>query len=589
MILKLAKKKEINEDVLRMIIQYGLGFASRVKNLENKEIEDWKEDKLYEKGAKVLYNNYLWIAKVTNQSSTWNESYWEKVGDDLELIDLDTIKTMLGLTTDELQTLSSIILDSQVRLDKTWSSSKIYTDLQQCLSDSKAFTLSKLATTMTASFEIATSTADMTEGNILYLLSTGANTYDIYALINGTPTVIASTTIDLSQYAKLSDLNNYYDKATSDGKYATITTVDGKVDKTSILSTISSTPNNDKLLSEKAISDTFVKKTDLTTHASDTNIHITSAERTAWNKKANATDLTTHTSNKDIHVTTSDKTKWNKVDNKVDKTDIVDNLTSTDTDKPLSANQGKVLKGEVDLKANKTEVVKKTDITTTINSASTDKQIPSAKAVYDNIQNIKLPMIKYDTTKDLLEQIKTTFDGKDRSFSFKILNATIDTNSVPENGNFQGIVYGEYGRYFTIMMTCVDYSVMYTGIVFDGNFLGWRKVCTTSVKDMSPSEISSFVDTDVSGVINYRVKNGICFVKIWGVQSKTAGKSKFLLNDSSMPIPNCFDTGNALFEANGDGTTNAFACVDNKGALIVQFYKANSLAYCSFSYPVSES
>ena len=52
--LKLAKKKEINEDVLRMIIQYGLGCASRVKNLENKEIEEWKEDKIYEKGAKVL-------------------------------------------------------------------------------------------------------------------------------------------------------------------------------------------------------------------------------------------------------------------------------------------------------------------------------------------------------------------------------------------------------------------------------------------------------------------------------------------------------------------------------------------------------
>ena len=45
-------------------------------------------------------------------------------------------------------------------------------------------------------------------------------------------------------------------------------------------------------------------------------------------KKANATDLTAHTGNTSIHVTTSDKTKWNKVDNKVDKTDIVDNLTS---------------------------------------------------------------------------------------------------------------------------------------------------------------------------------------------------------------------------------------------------------------------
>ena len=39
--------------------------------------------------------------------------------------------------------------------------------------------------------------------------------------------------------------------------------------------------------------------------------------------------------------------KVNKTDI-IDKTDIVDTLTSTDTDKPLSANQGKVLKTELD-------------------------------------------------------------------------------------------------------------------------------------------------------------------------------------------------------------------------------------------------
>ena len=100
-------------------------------------------------------------------------------------------------------------------------------------------------------------------------------------------------------------------------------------------------------------------------------------------KKANTTDLTKHTGDTNIHVTTSDKTKWNKVDNKVDKTDIVDNLTSTDTDKPLSANQGKVLKGEVDKKANDNEVIKKTAITTTIDSTSTDTQVPTAKSVYN--------------------------------------------------------------------------------------------------------------------------------------------------------------------------------------------------------------
>ncbi len=36
-----------------------------------------------------------------------------------------------------------------------------------------------------------------------------------------------------------------------------------------------------------------------------------------------------------------------EVDKKVNKTDIVDNLTSTDTNKPLSANQGKVLKDSI--------------------------------------------------------------------------------------------------------------------------------------------------------------------------------------------------------------------------------------------------
>ena len=45
--------------------------------------------------------------------------------------------------------------------------------------------------------------------------------------------------------------------------------------------------------------------------------------------------------------------KVNKTDI-IDKTDIVDTLTSTDTDKPLSANQGKVLKTELDKKASKT-------------------------------------------------------------------------------------------------------------------------------------------------------------------------------------------------------------------------------------------
>ena len=48
--------------------------------------------------------------------------------------------------------------------------------------------------------------------------------------------------------------------------------------------------------------------------------------------------------------------------NFINKTNIVDNLTSTDTDKPLSANQGKVLKTAVDGKASSSHTHSKTDI-----------------------------------------------------------------------------------------------------------------------------------------------------------------------------------------------------------------------------------
>ena len=70
-----------------------------------------------------------------------------------------------------------------------------------------------------------------------------------------------------------------------------------------------------------------------------------------------------------------------------DVTDIVDNLTSTDTNKPLSANQGKVLKDEVDLKANDDEVVKKTSLVTSIDITSTDSELPTAKSVYYIVGN----------------------------------------------------------------------------------------------------------------------------------------------------------------------------------------------------------
>lgn len=54
---------------------------------------------------------------------------------------------------------------------------------------------------------------------------------------------------------------------------------------------------------------------------------------------------------------------------KINTADIIDNLTSTDTSKPLSANQGKVLKAEADKKINKTDIVNN------LTSTNTDKPL----------------------------------------------------------------------------------------------------------------------------------------------------------------------------------------------------------------------
>lgn len=70
---------------------------------------------------------------------------------------------------------------------------------------------------------------------------------------------------------------------------------------------------------------------------------------------------------------------------KVSVDDIVDNLTSTDVDKPLSANQGKILKELIESSVANLESTD--NKVTSLSADSTNEQYPSAKAVYDAIDN----------------------------------------------------------------------------------------------------------------------------------------------------------------------------------------------------------
>ena len=55
----------------------------------------------------------------------------------------------------------------------------------------------------------------------------------------------------------------------------------------------------------------YATNSSLNTHTSNATVHITAAERTAWNAKAANTDLTAHTGNTTVHVTAAERTAWN--------------------------------------------------------------------------------------------------------------------------------------------------------------------------------------------------------------------------------------------------------------------------------------
>ena len=387
--------------------------------------------------------------------------------------------------------------------------------------------------------------------------------------------------------------------------------------------------------------------TDLTVHTSDTNIHVSTSDKTKWNNsvnktdivdnltstntdkplsanqgkvlkdeiglKANTTDLTAHTGNTGIHVTTSDKTKWNKVDNKIDKTDIVDNLTSTNTDKPLSAKQGKVLKDDIGLKANETEVIKKTAITTIINSASTDSQVPSAKSVYNNA--IKYNNIKTYYTLAQLGITSATCTIKDIWDKMPANSiGVIDTNSsiVTDLGVFKTAfnlsddqsVYGflTIGKFTERTILEFRRSHAESAIIpetFIGYCIGknctsidWKRIIISSIE----SNYGSVTAITFSDTTNYKQQsniglkyynlNGVCYIS-GGVDCVKPSSSLVKLATISKPRFSYVYAKGIVVNGSAADNTHLTICIDGSGNLQLQNGLAGESYRFTFSYPIA--
>ena len=292
--LRRNQMKYFSSDNMRLLSSLILSLSSKQSAMEDKLIDYWTPSTAYIKDeSMVIYDDAIQICKISNADAVFDQNKWLKLSPEITELTKDDISALINLSPEEISKLSDLI-STEIRLDKVFSSSDTYTRIQAAIETAKEYTNNQLGKAVKPAYKVVSSTSEVTETGYFYLISNGTN-YDMYVLsADGSVVSLGTSDVDLTQFYDKNYIdNNFYTSADADGKFATITTVDGKVDKDKILTATSTTATDDELYSAKAIN----------------------------------TELTNHTDNTDIHVTTADKTKWDKVTDKVDTTDL-DSLTT---------------------------------------------------------------------------------------------------------------------------------------------------------------------------------------------------------------------------------------------------------------------
>ena len=566
--LNLSKMKYMSETNLKKFANLIISLSSQVTDVENKCIKPYVGGELYQKDSYVSYNGYIYQATATNQDSAFDETHWDKLSDDFNELTVADIESMLGLSSEQLETMANLIADTEVRLDKTYSSSKIYQDIQQCLNDSKAFTLLELGKFSGASYKVVASTSEMTSESIIYLLASG-NTYDMYIVEeDGTTTKIGDMNIDLSDYYTKAEIEaDYLKKADADGKYATIVTVDGKVDKDKIATVLDDTVTDTQVASAKAVYDGLENINEFGVQVVNETLDLNDITETG------------------IYFFPQAYTPAN-IPVGVNGWLLVMKGSSSNIVKQVWYRQGTVNANSYntferykagDTWGEWTKFLTEKDYYSALNSGNTT--IPENADLNDYVTAGVYTCIHGDVAKTLANCPHIVSN-------FKLI--------VNKNRGNSDVFYGYQMIVGTVGYNPVkDVCIYYRGVVTTNdvyNFSKWKIMSGSTVADVPVTPINI-----INGIVNpdckYQVKNGICYIQFNSGTYTLGGGVNGLQLAINMPIP---ASGNVYHTyvpwASSDASKQVIVFVDGNGSLLLHApVGANGCpVFCTFSYPVAE-
>lgn len=236
------------------------------------------------------------------------------------------------------------------------------------------------------------------------------------------------------------------------------------------------------------------------------------------------------------------------------------------------------------------DFLRESDITTVLDSTSTNKQIPSAKTLYDEF--LKGRVVFRDLP--LGADIFAWADGlPDENISQVYFCRVYDGVNAPPNMVDGFIMARKMWDKKWMGLTWYDIRSTQTFECrkLDGVWGEWQRICTTSVPDVPVTQITGFIDTNITPISEtccYSVSNGWCFLylEININAEKQYSWDTILDNSYKLPIPktNTHTTKMVLASRSGE-----ILIVAPQWGTLCMFGDAKPSHYFgSISYPVDE-